>query len=267
VPEAFVTKGRQRVKQYNQNVFLKNGDEFELELFNPKTDKVLAKIKLNGKYISSSGIVLRPGERVFLERYLDEAKKFQFETYEVDGNDPNTQRAIQNNGDVEVEFYDEIKISPITVTWTYNPSWTYYSGGYVHPTLTSGQNYKGMQGPIGASGSMGISGHSNSAGISSDNHVFYCATNPAPSSPAPTPVSQMNSLETGRVEKGDFSNQNFNTDYSSFNSWCSTRITWKIIPESRKPLVVEDLKVFCTNCGAKRKKPTHKFCPNCGTQF
>lgn len=265
-PTAFVTKGRQRVKQYNSNVFLKNGDEFELELYNPKTDKVLAKIKLNGKYISSSGIVLRPGERVFLERYLDEARKFQFETYEVDGNDPNTQQAIRNNGDVEVEFYDEVKISPVTVTWTYNPSYTYYSGGYVTPTVSAPNDimYKSS---IGHSSAKGISGHSNTAGISSDNNIFYCSTNPAPSAPAPTPIAQMNSLETGRVEKGDFSNQNFTSDYSSFNSYYSTRVTWKIMPESRKPLMKEDLKVFCTNCGAKRKKESHKFCPNCGTKF
>lgn len=64
---------------------MKNGSEFELELFNPKQTTILAKIKINGSYIGGGGIVLRPGERVFLERYLDDAKKFLFETYNVDG--------------------------------------------------------------------------------------------------------------------------------------------------------------------------------------
>ena len=264
-PTAFVTKGRQRVKQYIKSVFLKNGDEFELELFNPKTDKVLAKIKLNGKYISSSGIVLRPGERVFLERYLDEARKFQFEVYEVDENDPNTQQAIRNNGDVEVEFYDEIKVSPVSVTWTFNPSWIYY-GGYVSPTVTgpsdvmykSSGDYSSFQ---------GISDHSNSGEFRGDNNTYYCSANPAFSAAAAPTITQTNSLETGRVEKGEFSNQNFTSDYSSFSSCYSTKVTWKIMPESRKPLMKEDLKVFCTNCGAKRKKESHKFCPNCGTKF
>ena len=71
-------KGRKSIK--NGKVFLTDGDEFEIELFNPTQNKVLAKIELNGKSIGS-GIILRPGERVFLERYLDEAKKFLFETY------------------------------------------------------------------------------------------------------------------------------------------------------------------------------------------
>ena len=32
-PTLFITKGRQRVKQYDNVVYLKNGDEFELELW------------------------------------------------------------------------------------------------------------------------------------------------------------------------------------------------------------------------------------------
>ena len=41
VPSAFVTKSKQRVKQHsNQIIYLNNGDEFEIELFNPTTNKV-----------------------------------------------------------------------------------------------------------------------------------------------------------------------------------------------------------------------------------
>ena len=44
VPTVFVTKGRQRVKQYGNTIYLKNGDEFEIELFNPTTGKVLKEL-------------------------------------------------------------------------------------------------------------------------------------------------------------------------------------------------------------------------------
>jgi hypothetical protein len=74
-------------------------------------------------------------------------------------------------------------------------------------------------------------------------------------------------LETGRVEKGSNSNQDFSYDSTRFNSYYSWNYTWKILPESQKPLVKEDLKVFCHNCGSKRKKSSHKFCPNCGQKF
>jgi hypothetical protein len=85
VPQSFITKSKQRLKQQIDTVYLNDGDEFEIELYNPTQNKVLAKIEMNGNSIGN-GIILRPGERVFLERYLDVAKKFLFETYVVNGN-------------------------------------------------------------------------------------------------------------------------------------------------------------------------------------
>jgi hypothetical protein len=270
-PTAFITKGKHRVKQYNDSVYLHNGEEFELELFNPTSDKVMAKIKLNGNSIGS-GIVLRPGERVFIERYLDEARKFMFQTYEVNGKSEDVKRAIANNGDVEVTFYkEEIPWNYPNITWTTPwPTWgTYtYTGG---PSTTT-------------FGGSSLTSHnvmySNSLG---DNEVksFACMDSlgtldfePASASVTGTIRSKQpksrklsKSVETGRVDKGSHSNQSFNYDYSSFNSYWTWKTEWKILPVSQKPVVSEDIKVFCTNCGTRRKKSSHKFCPNCGTRF
>jgi hypothetical protein len=71
-PTAHITNKKSRLKVYNGHlVFLNDKDNFEFELHNPKQKSVLVKIKLNGEYISTSGIVLKPGQRVFLERFLD----------------------------------------------------------------------------------------------------------------------------------------------------------------------------------------------------
>lgn len=81
MPAAYITKQKQRVKQYpgsedggrgftSGTVYLKDGENFEIELFNPTQEKLLATIELNGKEMGS-GIVLRSGERVFLERHLN----------------------------------------------------------------------------------------------------------------------------------------------------------------------------------------------------
>ncbi len=75
------------------------------------------------------------------------------------------------------------------------------------------------------------------------------------------------SIETGRVEKGGNSNQSFRTVNKDFNSYTVSTSNWKILPESVKPYESSDLKVFCTECGSKRKKDSHKFCPNCGTKY
>ncbi len=93
-PEAFVTKGKKRIKQFDGQVYLSDGDEYEIELFNPTQDVVLAKIKIDGDYIAGGGIVLRRGERVFLERFLDSPNKFKFSTYVVNGNNTEVQDAI-----------------------------------------------------------------------------------------------------------------------------------------------------------------------------
>jgi hypothetical protein len=255
VPTAFVTKGRQRVKQYDGNtVFLNNGEEFEIELFNPTTNKVLAKIELNGVSLGS-GIVLRPGERVFLERYLNEARKFLFETYEVDGSDPNVQKAIADNGEVDVKFYSETLNYYWNNAWTYTASWPPAGS----PTITygSGSYNSGLSG-------QGVTTGSISAKLSNSADSVNCFYSQSVTAPIAAPSK---TVETGRVEKGSNSNQSFTYDNTSFNSWWSWSSVWKILPASRRPLEYRDLKVFCTSCGAKQKRHTHKFCPICGTKY
>ena len=128
VPCAYVTKGKQRMKQFDKSVYLNDGDEFEIELFNPTTNKVLAEIELNGVSIGA-GIVLRPGERVFLERYIETARKFLFETYNVSGSNADVKAAIALNGNVSVKFYAE-SIPVVYRSTTYPPiDWSYW-GNY-----------------------------------------------------------------------------------------------------------------------------------------
>lgn len=241
-PQSFITKGKQRLKQFTDTVYLKNGDEFEIELFNPTHNKVLAKIEMNGNSIGN-GIILRPGERVFLERYLDEAKKFLFETYHVNGSDSEVNRAIANNGDIVVRFYNEILSSPFyygntgtvtinnPITYTTNTATPYYNNTFT--TTSTGTNT--------------FYSNSLTSGTVNDN--------------------SLKTIETGRVEKGSISDQSFTFDSSSFHSYAMTTNVWKIKPESIKLKTKDDLVMYCGECGSKRKKDTHKFCPHCGTKF
>jgi len=102
---------KSRLKLYDNRsesptYFLNKGQEFQIELFNPTSFILLAKIKLNGNAISGGGLVIRPGERIFLERFLEENKKFLFDTYQVD-NIAAVKKAIKENGDLVVDFYRE----------------------------------------------------------------------------------------------------------------------------------------------------------------
>ena len=285
-PVAFVTKGKHRLKQYkNSTVYLRNGDEFELELFNPTQDKVMAKVELNGNSLGA-GIVLRPGERVFVERYLDEARKFAFSTYEVNGENEEVKQAIANNGDVRVLFYKEsINYNyPSYTTWTTSwPTWgdrTFTDPPvYDYPNTTTHKSnfYGAVSNSLDMSGSLDISNNMNdnvstfTSQACMDGVLDFAPQSMKRSAPKGRKLSKSvkasKSVETGRIDKGSSSNQSFGHDYSTFNTYWTWETTWKILPLSQKPIVSADIKVFCTNCGTRQKKSSHKFCPNCGTQF
>jgi hypothetical protein len=232
-PSAFITVRKQRQKQNGKNVYLHDRTEFEIELHNPTNDSILAKISLNGNRISNSGVVLKPGERVFLERYLDEDRKFLFETYEVSDNKTN-QRAIENNGLVIVEFFNKMLFT------NYG-----HLGGY---TYLNNQLLYG-------SGSGIVNGNPtifNTTGLGNSNIIGNTSTSDA-------------KIETGRVEKGDKSDQEFGTSYKIFNTNVSWVKEWKILPFSAKDITTKDLVKRCGGCGTK-VKDNYKFCPQCGNQ-
>jgi len=232
-PSAFITVRKQRQKQNGKNVYLHDRTEFEIELHNPTNDSILAKISLNGNRISNSGVVLKPGQRVFLERYLDEDRKFLFETYEVSDNKTN-QRAIENNGLVIVEFFNKMLFT------NYG-----HLGGY---TYLNNQLLYG-------SGSGIVNGNPtifNTTGLGNSNIIGNTSTSDA-------------KFETGRVEKGSESDQEFGTSYEIFNTNVSWVKEWKILPFSAKDMTTKDLIKKCGGCGTK-VKDNYKFCPQCGNQ-
>lgn len=240
-PEAFITKGKKRIKQFDGHVYLSDGDEYEIELFNPTQEVVLAKIKIDGDYIAGGGIVLRRGERVFLERFLDSPNRFKFSTYVVNGNNTEVQDAIKNNGYVEIEFYDE-----------YKPTW---NSGF----LTTGTNIHTINGnPITFTTTSGTTSTS----------TFYNASLTSNTLAGPNIRNLSNKVETGTTEKGSSSEQAFQHTNKTFNSFSFWNVAWQILPTSQKQYTAEEVGVnYCGNCGAKRKKSSFKFCPHCGTKF
>lgn len=257
-PTAHITKKKSRLKVYNgHNVFLNDKDNFEFEIHNPTNKTVLAKIKLNGEYISTSGIVIRPGQRVFLERFLDTNNKFEFSTYKVNNTSEN-RSAIDLNGDVLVEFYDEQTITtyPHLSGGNWGNGWT---------TINTGSPYSG-----------GITYTTNSSGINgtlTSSSAFYSST--TPQGPNLRSLNSMvkatldgfmdKEIETGRVEKGGKSKQTFTNSNQVFNYHTSHTVKFKILPLNTKNTEVHEIRQYCTECGTKLKK-NYKFCPSCGTK-
>ena len=278
---ATITRKKNRAKSYGDpsstltplKFFLKDGEEFEVELFNPFQDQVLAKIKVNGNYISESGIILMPGQRVFLERFIDTNEKFTFKTYEVDGS-KEAMNAIAKNGQVIVEFYHE---RPKTLRLNSNfPGFN----TYVAPFNTIGGSYYGginlsntigspFNPPIGSTLLNGstITSTSTLGGFSGATCYFSSSTLPVSdqikSFDAPVETST-STLETGRISGGTASSQTFETVYGDFNAYAFQTASMQILPESQKPVEVSEIRNYCTKCGTRAKKTNWKFCPTCG---
>lgn len=255
VPEAYITRKKSRAKIYHfNNLYLNDGDLFEIELFNPKRNRVLAKIWLNGEEISGSGIIVNPGQRIFLERFIDSNNKFIYKTYDVEDTSVSLS-AIRSNGDIEVKFYDE------------------YFKYYNTPSISGGYWY-GSNSPFTVNlnnTAGGYYGNNITFTTSSDslrigNNVSYTSDiNPSYSTNVAGSLATPKSVETGRVEKGESSNQSFETSYGNFNYYATKEVKYKILPYSSKPIEGKDLKKYCTECG-KKVKESFKFCPSCGTK-
>jgi Zn finger protein HypA/HybF involved in hydrogenase expression len=80
-------------------------------------------------------------------------------------------------------------------------------------------------------------------------------------------LSFENNIETGRVEKGNVSDQTFQTVNKSFNNYTTATSVWKILPMSQKVYEKQELKVYCGNCGTKKRRNSHLFCPHCGEKY
>ena len=264
-PTAHITKKKSRLKVYNGHlVFLNDKDNFEFELHNPKQKSVLVKIKLNGEYISTSGIVLKPGQRVFLERFLDSNNKFEFSTYKVKDTSEN-RSAIDLNGDVRIEFYDEqtsrnnFAISSGTI---YGNGLVY--GGRSNDYIPHFGTTISTTGGVGYSTTTSTYNTSNATFTSSDLRSKFDTSKTLLNGNPRSKKSK--SIETGIVEKGNESNQSFTNSYQEFNYYTSHEVNFKIQPSSTKNKTTEDIRQYCTECGTKTKT-NFKFCPSCGNKL
>lgn len=256
-PSAWVVnskdRGRKSIKK--GKVYLKDKEEFLIELFNPLQDCVLADIKLNGKSISQTGLVLNPGQRFYLDCFIDDKKKFIFNTYEVEDT-TEVANAIAKNGLLEVFFYKETvvnlnnwsnRLSKIVIErhypWNTNPysvygsgitncgSFNTTSGGLVTTTTNTGNFYC-------SAGSIDLTN------IKSSNSAYYSNTMPIGSSFTQTSFSGETplSIETGRIEKGSKSNQKFETIDMDFDNYYITSTIIQLLPDSRKPVETKEIK-------------------------
>ena len=91
------------------------------------------------------------------------------------------------------------------------------------------------------------------------NYCTNCATS--------TSIPDKLICETGRVEAGSVSTQEFDNVNIDFEYFPFITEKIKLLPISQKPYTVNDLhKIYCAECGRKLKT-NYKFCPFCGSKI
>jgi hypothetical protein len=250
LPSAWIVnpkdKGRKSIK--GDKIYLDDNQEFEIEIQNPLKESVLADIRLNGNSICKTGLVIKPGQRIYLDCFVDDKKKFIFQTYQIDGTEESLE-AIVDNGLMEVFFYKEQAVTlqnwndrfHKVIIHEYHP--VYYP---VYPKWYTNFPYYGTTGTITTNSTTNLTTNSLYGGILNSNS--YGTINNTLSGDVTltsgnayynSPVG--GSLETGRVEKGEKSNQQFVNVDMEFEKNYIHHLVYQLLPSSRKPKEINEI--------------------------
>lgn len=222
--QAYVSINKNRLKIYEDNkYYLSNGTNFEIELVNNDDKKYLVEIYLNEQSIGS--IVIGANSHNYLERYIDNNRKFQlFNTFNIDDVDE-TKEAQERNGRIQIYFYPQISL-----------------------------NYPSFEDRISS-----INGLLK---ITTGSPVInYCST----TTDSLKSCYYTASIETGRINEGENSNQTFTYSSDKFEDRSTHSLDYQILPISLKPY--EGIKTYCSECGTKIRHKNWKYCINCGTKL
>lgn len=252
--------------------YLTGDTEFQIELFNPTDEPIGAKIFINGKAMSSSFLVLYPGQRMWLERDFISKDKFKFIVYEIDKNDAAAVEAASNNGKVSIQFYKQRKESLWDIFKAANPGPYIYTTGDspYKPLDIRWENTCGAD-ATGCSRNISSAYYANAAintvldssittlrGIDGECTYTSCSTDKV----------EPEMKETGIVGRSENrSSQEFKDVSMEFELLPFRTEFMQMLPMSEKLLTKEDTKIrkYCPYCG-KKLKQSYRFCPACGTK-
>lgn len=289
--------------QSNRTVYLDNGQEFQIQLFNPFTYTIGVDISMNGEMLSKT-LIIKPGQRIWLERYFKNNRKFKFETYTVDNNDSAVEAAIAKNGNIKLEFYKEVRVKSDlsfyghVLSTTSHDSWnsknTYekvYSDNDklldtfdLYKDYTSTTTAKAFSKDFVSNCTAECSANFVSTSFGSLNGTITTSDNITPITTvlynAETPINSIDCAattcystperkekETGRICEGSISTQKFTDMDIKLSDLPFSVEEIKILPMSEKPYTASDLqKIYCCECGRKLNTK-YKFCPYCGTKI
>ena len=261
------------LKEYSNSsneriVYMNDGMEFQIQVFNPYSYVIGVSFEFNNHNKTSQLLVLRPGERVWLDRFLDDESKLLFSTYQV-GVSKVVQEAIKDNGTLCIKFYKERENKPrVSYIKEYQPCGTidvYYNNIGNSYCLDDNININ-CASSTNICSAIDCSLSLINSSITQTSAASTCTSYSSSTLTKSSPLPKFKSIETGRIEKGSHSNQKFKNVYKDFEYLPFNTEYIKILPTSQKQINSNDLKKkYCYECG-KKLNPKFKFCPSCGAK-
>ena len=248
------------LKTYNENViYLNDGNEFQIRLFNPLQKRIGVLISINGE-TSNSYLVLNPGQDVTIDRFIDAQKKMVFETYQYDSSNQSAQNAVIKNGIIDIKFFNEYTPNTYSsITYT-NPLITYtnplYDGNIF---LNSTINTNTLSGTIKSTSTTNIL---NINSVDNLSNLEFKSQEPMRSYKK---HSKESLKETGRINKGSKSSQLFERVETQFEYFPFHQIVYQLKPFSEKEETIE-IREYCGVCSYRIRNKKWNYCPKCGNK-
>lgn len=267
-PQCELLVNKQKRKFYGKKknkLYLNDGDYIQISIFNSSYDRIGVQLEFNNN-IEEKMVIINPGQKILLDRFVDTKKKIKYSTYIVDGNDDNVKESIKFNGNIILHFWKEkIQSYYYNINLPNNTNWS--SGSYLTNTTIS-------DAPFDLT--------------TSSNCTFNDGLSCNSYQERKHKRKRFKMKETGRIEKGEKSKQkmkkvNFDPDYI-FHT-----MKYKLLPFSEmknkkknlseKPSSVTidyhnnykntDHRIYCSNplCGYRVRNRNWKYCPICGNQI
>lgn len=253
------------LKTYNENViYLNDGNEFQIRLFNPLQQRIGVLISINGES-SNSYLVLNPGQDVTIDRFIDAQKKMVFETYQYDSNNQAAQHAVAKNGIIEINFFKEyvpITYSSISTYTTNAPLYNDTSGGKIYLNNLSNTNNTIPINSTFTTTSL-TTDTLNINNVDNLSNLEFKSEEPLKSY---LKRSKSSLKETGIVSRGSNSSQLFEKVETQFEYFPFHQIVYKLKPFSEKEETIE-IREYCTECGYRLRNGKWNYCPKCGNKI
>ena len=223
-PSVVITSNRNELKVYQgNNVYLNDGDNFELRFFNPLPEKIGVEINFNGMKKGDGYLVLNPGQDLILDRFLDEQRKMLFETYVVNGDNKEAVEAIAKNGIITFNFYKEhgsYMPQDVNINYAFPPKPYKYNANQFKGKKS--KSYSGTSGTSGTSGCNGTSGLSGTSGLPGIGGMPYYNTSIYTSNASFTTFNSTNN--NSRIYSNDLLSRGITTE--SFDSTSTNNLSF-----------------------------------------